>query len=192
MPRVRRTATRPVARPRGRAAVVWRATTAVAVAVAALSVAAAPAAAQGAHVIRLLPQHEVPAVSSAASGEFRAMVDEDAGTIAYTLSYQNLQGEVRQGHIHLGQHSVNGGIMVWLCQSAVNVDPTGLSPTCPASGSVSGVIHAASVVGPAAQGIDPTGFAEVVRSIRAGIAYVNVHSSKFPGGELRGQLRDRR
>jgi hypothetical protein len=162
-----------------------------ALAASALSIVAAPAAAQGAHVIRLVPHDEVPAVSSLASGEFRAFVDEASGTISYTLSYQNLQGDVRQSHIHLGQHGVNGGIMVWLCQSAVNVDPTGLSPVCPASGSVSGVIHAASVVGPAAQGIDPTEFAEVAQAIRNGVAYVNVHSSKFPGGELRGQLRDR-
>jgi hypothetical protein len=156
-----------------------------------LSIAAAPVLAQGAHVIRLAPHDEVPAVSSAASGEFRAFVDETSGTISYTLSYQRLQGDVRQAHIHLGQHGVNGGIMVWLCQSATNVDPTGLSPACPASGSVSGVIQATGVVGPAAQGIDPMEFAEVAQAIRLGVAYVNVHSSKFPAGELRGQLRDR-
>jgi hypothetical protein len=40
----------------------------------------------------------------------------------------------------------------------------------------------------AGQGIAAGDFAELVRAIRAGKAYVNVHSSVFPGGEIRGQL----
>ena len=32
-------------------------------------------------------------------------------------------------------------------------------------------------------------FAEVVAAIRNGVAYANVHSGKFAGGEIRGQLR---
>lgn len=99
---------------------------------------------------------------------------------------------MRQAHIHFGQHGVNGGVSVFLCQTATNADPTGLAPTCPASGSVSGLLHTANVIGPAAQGLSAGEFAELVAAIRAGVAYVNVHSSTFPGGEVRGQFRDRR
>lgn len=133
---------------------------------------------------------EVPAVSSTATGRFKASVDDKAGTIGYELSYRGLQGDVRMAHIHLGQRGVNGGIMVWLCQTTANPDPTNLSPTCPQSGTVSGLVQAANVVGPAGQGVEPLEFAELVAAIRAGVAYVNVHSSKFPAGELRGQLQD--
>ena len=139
---------------------------------------------------RLKSYAEVPAVSSTATGRFKASVDEKSGAISYELSYKGLQGEVRQAHIHLGQRDVNGGVMVWLCQTSVNPDPTGLAPTCPQSGTVSGVLQAANVIGPAGQGIDAMEFSEVVAAIRAGVAYVNIHSSKFPGGEVRGQLRD--
>lgn len=144
---------------------------------------------------RLKGYQEVPAVSSAATGRFKASIDEKAGTIKYELSYSGLEGDVRQAHIHLAQRGVNGAITVWLCQTSFNVDPTGMSPTCPQSGSVGGTITSANVLGPvppapAGQGIAAGEFAELVAAIRAGVAYANVHSSKFPTGELRGQLRD--
>ena len=129
---------------------------------------------------------EVPSISSGASGMFLAHISD--GTIAYRLSYDGLQGEVRQAHIHIGQKGVNGGVSVFLCQTAANPDPTGLAPLCPASGEVTGLLLPASVIGPSGQGITPGEFAELVAAIRKGVAYVNVHSSLFPAGEIRGQL----
>ncbi len=141
-------------------------------------------------VIPLRSFEEVPAVSSAARGLFKARIREEAGTIAYELSYENLQGDIRQAHIHFGQRSVNGGISVFLCQTATNPDPTGLAPTCGASPArVSGTLTAANVIGPNGQGIAAAEFVELLRAIRAGVTYVNVHSSVFPGGEIRGQMR---
>jgi hypothetical protein len=150
------------------------------------------AAGDGRHRIdtRLKGFQEVPAVSSLASGRFRATFDAASGTLSYELNYSDLEGTVTQSHIHFGQHGVNGGIMVWLCQSATNPSPVASTPVCPQSGSVSGVVSSADVVGPAGQGIAATEFAEAMAAIRAGVAYANVHSSKFPGGEIRGQLRD--
>lgn len=139
--------------------------------------------------IPLRSYEEVPSVSSGARGEFRARIDQGATQIVYELSYSGLQGDVRQAHIHVGQRGVNGGVSVFLCQTATNTDPTGLAPVCPASGSVSGVLQAANVIGPTGQGVSAGEFAELVAAIRAGVAYVNVHSSTFGGGEIRGQLR---
>ena len=145
---------------------------------------------------RLEGYQEVPAVSSTATGKFSAKVNAAAGTIDYELRYAGLEGDVRQAHIHFGQKGVNGGITIWLCQTSVNVDPTGSSPTCPQSGTVSGTLTAAKMVGAAPgqgafnQGIAAGEFDELIAAIRAGVAYANVHSSKFPGGEIRGQLSD--
>jgi CHRD domain len=133
---------------------------------------------------------EVPAVSSAASGRFRARIDSASQTLSYELSYSGLEDSVRMAHIHIGQHGVNGGIMVWLCQTAAFPSPVASTPPCPQSGTVSSTVSATDVVGPAGQGIAATEFAEMVRAIRAGVAYANVHSNKFPTGEIRGQLRD--
>lgn len=139
-------------------------------------------------VVKLRSYSEVPAVSSVATGHFKAFIDERAGTIAYELSYGGLEGDVRQAHIHVGQAGVNGGISVYLCQTTFNPDPTGLAPTCPQSGTVTGTLGAANVIGPAGQGVAAAELAELIAAIRAGVAYPNVHSTKFPGGEVRGQF----
>jgi len=153
--------------------------------------APAPALADRRVHTELHPYEEVPSVSSTARGEFRARISRDGTEIHYTLSYSGLEGDVRQAHIHFGQHGVNGGIVVFLCQTTTNPDPTGHAPTCPQSGTVSDTLTAANMTGGAAgQGIAPGEFSELVAAIRAGVAYVNVHSSKFTGGELRGQLGD--
>lgn len=133
---------------------------------------------------------ENPTLSTAAQGMFRAYIDPVAQQIRYQLSYAGLTGEVRQAHIHLGARGTNGGVIVFLCQTATNVDPTGLAPMCPVSGTVMGTITMAGVIGPAAQGVQAGSFDDLVAAIRAGAAYANVHSGTYPGGELRGQLRD--
>ncbi len=147
------------------------------------------------YVARLVSFAETPAVSSAATGHFTLIVDEAAQTLTYEVSYDGLEGAVQQSHIHFGQPFVTGGISLFLCTNLGN-GPAG-TPTCPASpGSVSGTLTAAQIVGPNAQGIapassgiSPTEFAEVLKAVRAGFTYANVHSVKFPGGEIRGQLR---
>jgi uncharacterized membrane protein YjjB (DUF3815 family) len=105
---------------------------------------------------------------------------------------------VTQAHIHFGQPSTVGGIVIWLCQTAASPAPAtvaALTPMCPqstAGGAVTGTIQASQILAQTAQGIEAGEFAEVVRAIRAGATYVNVHSSLFTPGEIRGQLQDRR
>ena len=131
-------------------------------------------------------------VSSAAIGSFEAEIDDEAREIDFTLSYSGLEGDVRQAHIHFGQRSVNGGISMWLCETAANPRPVGSPdvPDCPQSGTIEFTLTDDHVVGPAGQGIAAGEFEEIVAAIRAGRAYANVHSSKFPGGEVRGQIND--
>jgi CHRD domain len=137
---------------------------------------------------------EVPAVSTVADGKFKAKLRGDE--IRWELRYEDLEGEVTQAHIHFGQRDVNGGISVWLCGNpdpANNVNPppgTQLCPPDPAK--ISGTIDEDEVVGPSGQGIAAGEFDELVRAIKAGVAYTNVHSSMFRGGEIRGQLNDDR
>jgi hypothetical protein len=133
---------------------------------------------------------EVPVVSSVASGEFRANLSNDETTISYVLTYSGLEGSVRQSHIHFGQHSVNGSIVVFLCQTVTNPDPTGLAPTCPQEGTVSGLLTVSNMTSLASgQGIAAGDFEEFIQALRGGVTYANVHSSMWPGGEIRGQIK---
>ena len=132
------------------------------------------------------------AVSTKASGSFHAEIDDRSETIDYTLTYSGLEGAVTQAHIHFGQRHTPGGIVVWLCQTAAVPAPPAVAaatPVCPAEGTVTGTIKAAQVLDVVGQGIAATEFDELVRAIRAGITYANVHSTLFPPGEIRGQLR---
>jgi hypothetical protein len=131
---------------------------------------------------------EVPALSSAAGGTFDAKLNAAGDAIEYELQYEDLESDVTQAHIHFGQKSVNGGIVVFLCSNLGN-GPAG-TQACPLrSGVVTGTIVAANVIGPTGQGIAAGQFEEFVEALRAGIAYANVHTTGFPGGEIRGQLK---
>ena len=134
---------------------------------------------------------EAPPNSTVASGSFEATLNSAGDEINYTLSYANLEAAVTQAHIHFGQRGVSGGISAWLCEGTLP-SPSASTPACPPStgGTVTGTITAAEIIGPTGQGIAPAEFAEVVRAIRAGMVYANVHTTKFPGGEIRGQVND--
>ena len=147
-----------------------------------------PAAAETVHA-KLTGYEEVPVIATAATGDLRLRIHGSDNEIDYSLSYEGLEGDVRQAHIHFGQAGVAAGISVWLCGTALNPGPAG-TPACPASGgSVSGTLTAANVVGPAGQLLAAGDMEELIRAIRAGVAYGNVHSSVATGGEIRGQLR---
>src|SRR5438876_104809 len=66
---------------------------------------------------------EVPAVSTAATGTFRAQIDPTGNTLTFELSYQALAGNAQEAHIHFGQPAVNGGVSVFLCSNMPNPPP---------------------------------------------------------------------
>jgi len=135
---------------------------------------------------RLSGYEEAPlALSTSGRGVFSAMVT-DAG-IKYTLSYAELEGNVAQAHIHFGAVGQFGGISVFLCTNLGN-GPAG-TQSCPAApGEVTGTITPADVIGPNAQGIAAMEYDELLAAIRKSTAYVNVHTDKYGGGEIRGQI----
>jgi CHRD domain len=119
-------------------------------------------------------------LSTTGSGSFRIKVRSDG--LHYRLRYEDLEADATAAHIHLGQKATTGGVIAFLCGG-------GGKAACPArEGTVEGVIRASDVIGPAGQGIAPTELAEVIRALRHGAVYANVHTTKYAGGEIRGQV----
>ncbi|HEX5049661.1 MAG TPA: CHRD domain-containing protein [Gammaproteobacteria bacterium] len=126
----------------------------------------------------------IGAVSSAGRGFFRAVIDEDAGTIEYSYTYDGV-ANITQSHLHFGQHHTQGGITVFLCTNLAPPANVPVPQPCPASpGQITGTITAQNVI--ATAGLN--GFDKLLDAIRHEAVYVNLHSQAFPGGEIRGQL----
>ncbi len=118
-----------------------------------------------------------------ATGEFRARLSEDGTTLTYKLTWTPnlLTSPILFAHIHFAMPGVNGAIMTFLCGG-------GTKPAC-TGGVATGTITLADI-GPLAanQLVVANDFTDFLRVIRAGDAYVNLHTTKFPGGEIRGQI----
>lgn len=130
---------------------------------------------------RLTGYQETPfSLSTSGHGSFRVSVRSDE--LRYVLRYEDLEADATAAHIHLGQKATTGGVIAFLCGG-------GGKPACPArEGRVEGTIRASDVIGPATQGIAAMEFSEVVRALRHGAVYANVHTTKYTGGEIRGQV----
>ena len=108
---------------------------------------------------------EVPkpnGVPAAAGGTFAVTLTDKAGkyTAKWTLTFHNLTGKAAAAHIHKGKVGRAGPVLVALCGP------------CHSGQSGSAVIPAAAAT-----------------AIEQGAAYVNVHTAKNAGGEIRGQVK---
>jgi hypothetical protein len=127
------------------------------------------------------------ALSTPANATFSAR-QVSPGVFEYELSYADFETAVTQAHIHFGQKDVSGGISVFLCSNLGNGQAG--TQACPAAGgTITGTFNAASVVGPAAQGIAAGQLAELVAAMDAGITYCNIHTTGYETGEARGQIK---
>jgi CHRD domain-containing protein len=149
------------------------------------------------------PNLGVGALFSTGSGRITLKIDKNQREIHYSLTYDFPDAAdtptvgaqfVNQAHLHFGQKHTTGGINVWLCQSADNPAPAAVAnvtPTCPSpSGTVEGTIRPAQVLALAAQGFPASddGFDALLDALRARAIYANVHTDRFPGGEIRDQM----
>ena len=125
---------------------------------------------------------EVPPILSDGRGEFRATI-RDNSSITFKLRFSGLSSQVMFAHVHFGQQGVNGGILFFLCGGGSKPQP------CLESETISGTITAQDVMAVPAQNVQAGDLAGVIRAIRRGVTYVNVHTTNFPAGEIRGQLR---
>lgn len=120
---------------------------------------------------------EVPAITTAAVGEAVLEVSENGREITYVLSVKDIENPLA-AHIHAGALGVNGGPVVGLFGGPMKKGAF--------SGELAkGTIADKNLVGPLAGKT----VADLITLIKSGGAYINVHTVKNPGGEIRGQVR---
>jgi len=127
--------------------------------------------------------NETLPINTTATGSFKATQNAD-GTFSFTLTWANLHGNLIASHIHFAPKRVNGNVMIFLCGGDSQ-------PACPASssGTLTGTFGAANVVAIATQNITAGDLASALEAVNEGLGYANIHSTNFPGGEARGQVR---
>lgn len=129
----------------------------------------------------LTGDQEVPPATTNAVGQAKFQVSKDGQSVSFKLVVANLN-DVRMAHIHIAPAGVNGPVAVWLYPDA--------PPPIPIPGKTNGILAEGSftqsnLVGPLAD----MEISDIVAAMKAGNAYVNVHTNAFPGGELRGQIK---
>jgi hypothetical protein len=125
-------------------------------------------------------ENEVPPINTAGTGAFEMAIQD---TITFSLTFSGLSSALTVAHLHFAPSKVAGGVMIFLCGG-------GGQPACPAAveGTITGTITAANVTGPSGQGIAPADLDSALEAVRNGLAYANMHTTNFAGGEIRGQV----
>lgn len=119
------------------------------------------------YVVELTGDQEVPVVGSAGIGSATVTLDTGTGSVTVSGTYSNLNGNAIAAHIHgttvgmPARRGRNAGVVV------------GLNQTGGTSGTISG---------------SATLTAAEVAVVRAGLTYINLHTTAHGGGELRGQI----
>lgn len=111
-------------------------------------------------VASLSPEANMPPGPSGATGSATIEIDAAAGQVCQTITYSGVGAPLSMAHIHVGDATVNGPVVVDL-----QVLPSGQQACSNADATVLG-----EIVG------NPAGY------------YVNLHTEDFPQGVLRGQL----
>lgn len=120
-------------------------------------------------------------VETRGTGQATFRLSKDGTELHYRLNVANIEN-VTMAHIHVAPAGQNGGVVAWLY-------PDGPPPQLiegRSQGTLAhGTITAADLVG----GLAGTSLDALVEAMRAGDTYVNVHTSQYPAGEIRGQIR---
>ena len=135
---------------------------------------------------------ETGAILSDAKATLDLNLDRNALTLTFTLTYSGFADPVTQAHIHFGKRHVPGGVMVFFCTN-LNNGPAGTQP-CPnpapgETATVTGTIVPADVRAIGGQNVTAGDFDALEDALDSDTAYGNIHTTNFPAGEIRGQIR---
>jgi len=118
---------------------------------------------------------ELPVPSVTSTGTGTASLTDNGTSMTYTITVSGLTSAVTVSHIHAGNASqASGNVIVTL--------------TAPTTGTSTGSFTGPNANAKNNDGTPITTYAQVVNLIKTGNAYVNVHTTNNPGGEVRGVI----
>jgi len=132
----------------------------------------------------LLGSNEVPAVTTTAAGIMN-LIREDSVTILYDIATTSPTDSVTMVHIHAGAAGANGPIMVWFFPTEAARAP---GPATGTAARVNGVVRVGRISRAGTTFIAPFTWDSLQTRIANSTAYVNLHTRRNPGGEIRGQV----
>jgi hypothetical protein len=135
-------------------------------------------------VATLVGTNEVPPVTTTAAGRM-TLVQEDSVNILYTLETTAPTDSVTMAHIHAGAAGANGPIIVWFFPTEASRTPGTGGGT---AARVNGILRVGRITRAGTSFVAPFTWDSLVTRMNAGTAYVNVHTRRFGGGEIRGQV----
>ena len=126
---------------------------------------------------KLFGDMEVPPIETNATGlaEFRPILNEN--TVTYTLNVTDIDN-VTAAHIHSSEQGQNGPIVVTL-----------FKPDIPTPKMVSGLLSEGDIIADNLEGpLAGRQLSELLSSMHSMGSYVNIHTTQYPDGEIRGQI----
>jgi CHRD domain len=129
---------------------------------------------------KLSGKNQAPVVDTSAHGVATFALGKDGKSLSYRLSVTGIRN-VSMAHIHMGPAGQEGPVVAWLYPSK----PPAVVKKGKFTGLLAhGTLTAANLVGP----LEGKTISDLVDQIKDGKAYVNVHTEKYPAGEIRGQI----
>jgi hypothetical protein len=134
-------------------------------------------AGKGSFSAKLSGGEAVPAVTTPATGKAEFKLSKDGKGLTYKLIVTDIEN-VTSAHIHLGKVGKEGPPLASLFAGPKK------------EGRFSGVLAEGVLTEKSLMGsVSGKPLSELVKVIKSGSTYVNVHTDGYPGGELRGQIK---
>jgi len=129
---------------------------------------------------KLSGKNQSPAIDTPAHGVATFRLSADGKSLSFRLYVADIEN-VSMAHIHMAPAGQEGPVVAWLYPSK--------PPAVVKKGKFTGVLARGTVTAADLQGpLQGKTIGDLVDQIKGGTAYVNVHTEKYPAGEIRGQI----
>ncbi len=128
----------------------------------------------------LTGDQEVPVRATLATGQAIFQLSKDGKELHYKIVVANLEN-ITMAHIHVAAAGVNGPVVTWLYPSN--------SPPMLIPGTTNGILHQGVITDANLIGLlAGSQVYDLVDLMVANETYVNIHTTLYPAGEIRGQI----